>query len=141
MDIQDRIRLKRKRRLRAIAIGALLAVSVYLVEAGVAEILLARDNQCRAAVFNQRLFMDPNSVCMPEWQQLMLQATTQGVLGLVRPEAPALAVWLVMIVLYAGLGGFCARLPTRWALGVFFVVNVGSIALLAGLMYLSRFIG
>jgi hypothetical protein len=141
MDVEDRIKLKRKRRLRAIIIGALLAVAVYLIEAGTAEILLARDNQCRAQVLNQRLFLDPYSVCMPEWQQLMFQATTRGIVGLVRPEAPAFAAWLVMIALFAGLGGFCAQLPTRWALGLYFVLNMWSIALLAGLMYLSKFIG
>lgn len=141
MDLDQKIEARRKRQLQRVLVGALLAVSVFLIEVGASEILLARYNQCRSLLLKQRLYIDPFGVCLQEWQHLMLEAATGGVLGLFRPEANALAAWSVMLVLYALVGGVVARLPLRWALGLFFAVNIASIALLAGFSYLSRFIG
>jgi hypothetical protein len=141
MDLDQKILARRKRQLQRVLVGALLAISVFLIEVGASEILLARYNQCRRLLLKQRLYIDPYDLCLEEWQHLMLEATTGGVLGLFRPEANALAAWFVMMVLYAFVGGVIARLPLRWALGLFFALNIASIALLAGFSYLTRFIG
>lgn len=141
MGLDPKFRQRRKKRTQRVLVGALLAISVFLVEAGVSEIFLASYNQCEAKLLKQRLFVDPYDVCLEEWQHLMLEATTGGVLALFRPEASALTAWVLMMVLYAVMGGLIARLPLRWALGLFFTLNIASIALLAGFSYLTRFIG
>jgi hypothetical protein len=126
--------------IKRILIGALLAASIFFIEVGIAEILLARDAHCRENLERLRLPPVLEEVCMPEWQVLMLSAASQGLLGVFLPEAGPILAWLVMLLIYTSFGAICTRLSTRWAVSVFLVMNLSSIALFAGLGYLSRYI-
>ncbi|NIS79132.1 MAG: hypothetical protein GTO14_02665 [Anaerolineales bacterium] len=126
--------------LRSFLIGALLAVSVFFVEAGVSEILLARDAQCRANLRRMRLAPNPEELCQPEWQSLMLRAASRGVVGLFFPSAGPGLAWVGMALIYAMVGGFCARFSGRAGVILFLTINLALTAFLAGLGYLSQFV-
>jgi hypothetical protein len=127
-------------RFQILIIGALLGVSVFLFEAGIAEIMLAEDVQCRQGFSDYRLRPDPVNFCMPEWQTLMLGSASLGVVGLFFPTVAQAVAWLLMGALYAGLGAACSQLQDKWSVFVFAFLNILLIALVAGLGYLSQYI-
>jgi hypothetical protein len=126
--------------LQVVLIGALLSISIFLFEAGAAEILLARDTQCRQIIEGVRLPPDPADYCMAEWQTLMLGSASRGIVGLLFPAAGQALAWLTMAAVYAGIGAACSQLSQKWAVVVFIFLNISLIALVAGLGFLSRYI-
>lgn len=139
-DVKPMQKGKSSSHFQILIIGALLGVSVFLLEAGIAEILLARDMQCRQSYSGFRLRPDPTTFCMPEWQTLMLGSTSLGIVGLFFPTVAQAVAWLLMGALYAGLGAACSQLPAKWSVFVFAIINILLIALVAGLGYLSKYI-
>ena len=121
-------------------VGALFAAAFYLVEAGVAEILLANNAQCEAMVFNLRLRFGLQEACTPEWAVYMLGAISRGIIGLILPGAPALLAWLTMGAFYAVAGGGCGQTSSRWGVAIYLAGHITLVALLAGLGYISQFI-
>jgi hypothetical protein len=126
--------------LRSFLVGALLAVSVFFVQAGVSEILLARDIECRENFRQMRLGPNPEYYCQPEWQGLMLGAASRGVVGLFFPSAKPGLAWAGMALIYALIGGVCTRFSRRSGIILFLTFNLALTALLAGLGYLSKFV-
>ncbi|MCK4691992.1 MAG: hypothetical protein KAT23_00085 [Anaerolineales bacterium] len=122
-------------------IGALLATAFFLIEAGVAEIYLAREAQCQAMIDSLRIGFSSQDVCMPKWVVFMLGALSRGVVGLLWPKAPSILAWLSMGGFYAVLGGGCGQLSSRWGILIYLAGHTMLVALLAGLGYLSQFIG
>lgn len=122
-------------------IGALLATAFFLIEAGVAEIYLARDAQCQAMIDNLRIGFSSQDVCMPKWVVFMLGALSRGIVGLLWPKAPSILAWLSMGGFYAVLGGGCGQMSSRWGILIYLAGHIMLVALLAGLGYLSQFIG
>jgi len=135
---RSRIKVSDQQRFLA---GALLAAAFFLVEAGVAEIYLARDAQCQAMISNLRIGFGSQDVCMPEWLVFMLGAVSRGVVGLLWPKAPSIFAWLSMGGLYAVLGGGSGQMSPRWGIIIYLAGHVMLVAILAGLGYLSQFIG
>jgi hypothetical protein len=131
---------KSRSRFQILIIGALLGVSLFLFEAGIAEILLAGDLQCRRGFSGFRVRPDPAMYCMPEWQTLMLGSASLGIVGLFFPTVAQAVAWLFMGALYAGLGAACSQLPEKWSVFVFAFLNILLIALVAGFGYLSQYI-
>jgi hypothetical protein len=121
-------------------VGALFAAAFFLVEAGIAEILLANHAQCEAMVSNMRLRYGLQEVCTPEWVVYMLNAISRGIVGLIWPEVPAFMAWLTMGGLYAIAGGGCGQLSPRWGVVIYLAGHIALVALLAGLGYISQFI-
>ncbi len=121
-------------------VGALFAVAFFLVEAGIAEILLAQNAQCESMVSNMRLRYGLQDVCTPEWAVYMLGALSRGIVGLINPEAPALLAWLTMGGIYAMVGGGCGQISPRWGVAIYLAGHIALVALLAGLGYISQFI-
>ena len=121
-------------------VGALFAAAFFLVEAGIAEILLANNAQCEAMVSNLRLRFGLQDICKPEWAVYMLGALSRGIVGLVFPSAPALLAWLTMGVIYAMVGGGCGQLSPRWGVAIYLGGHIALVSILAGLGYLSQFI-
>ena len=122
-------------------VAALFAAAFFLVEAGVAEICLARDAQCQAMIDNLRIGFGSQDVCMPEWVVFMLEAVSRGVVGLLWPKAPSIFAWLSMGGLYAVLGGGCGQMSPKWGILFYLAGHIMLVAILAGLGYLSQFIG
>jgi hypothetical protein len=121
-------------------VGALFAAAFFLVEAGIAEILLANHAQCEAMVSNMRLRYGLQEVCTPEWAVYMLNAISRGIVGLISPKASAFLAWLTMGGFYALAGGGCGQMSLRWGVITYLAGHIALVALLAGLGYLSQFI-
>jgi hypothetical protein len=123
-----------------LAVAMLLAAALFLIEAGVAEIILANDATCREGLSYQRIAREPEDACLPEWQGYMLRAVSRGVVGLLLPNAPAMLATLTMAAIYVLLGGACSQLTASSGVAVFAASQVALTALLAGLMYVSQYI-
>lgn len=135
---RSRIKLSDRQRF---LVGALLATAFFLIEAGVAEIYLARDAQCQAMIDNLRIGFSSQDVCTPEWVVFMLGALSRGGVGLLWPDAPSVFAWLSMGGFYAVLGGGCGQMSPRWGILIYLAVHVMLVAILAGLVYVSQFVG
>jgi hypothetical protein len=125
---------------RRVVLGALLAASFFLIEAGVVEIILGLDQQCRREVSALRLAPDPFSVCMSEWQWLYLHAASRGFLWLFNRSTPILLAGITMGFFYALVGAMIANFFKRGTVLVYLAVQLFLIALVAGLSYLGQFI-
>jgi len=125
---------------RRALVGALVAASFFLIEAGVIEILLGFDQECRSAVGNLRLAPDPFSVCMPEWEWMFLHSASRGLPWMFNPSFPTLVAIIAMGVVYSLIGAFSAT--TYKSKGIFFylAVHVFLVAAIAGLSYLGKYI-
>jgi hypothetical protein len=125
---------------RRVLIGALVAAAFFLVEAGIIEIFLGLDQECREAATRMRLAPDPFSVCMPEWQWLFLHSASRGFLWLFNQTAPALLAGLTMAVIYSLIGAMSASIFRGRGVIVFLAIHIMIVASVAGLGYLSRYI-
>ena len=121
-------------------VGALFAAAFFLVEAGVAEILISNNARCEAMVSGMRLRFGVQDVCTPDWVVYMLGAISRGILGVIFPGAPAFLAWLTMGGIYALAGGGCGQLSPRWGVAIYLAGHIALVALLAGLGYISQFI-
>ena len=118
----------------------MIALSLFLIEAGVAEILIGSDEACREGVRHLRLAPDPFSACDPEWQWFMLRAVARGWAWLFNPNVAPLLGWVSMSGYYALAGGISAQLDRRNTILLLLVVQVGTVAIISGLGYLLQFI-
>ncbi len=121
-------------------VGALLAVAFFLIAAGVVEIAIAIDQDCRDSVASVRLSPDPFTVCLPEWKYYGLRAASRGVVWSLNPEAAPIFGWLVMGLIYAFLGGISAQVFGRKGIIVFLGLVIALVALISGLGYMKTFI-
>ncbi len=128
------------RRERDFLVGALIALSLFLVEAGVAEILIGSDEACREGVRHLRLAPDPFSACDPEWVWFMLRAIARGWAWLFNSNVAPFLGWVSMSAYYALAGGISAQLDRRNTILFLFVIQVGTVAIISGLAYLLQFI-
>lgn len=132
--------LEAKSLLKKFLIGMLFGISIYFVFAGLSEVFLARDSLCRESTSRLRLSPNPDEICLPEWQVLMLHAASRGIFGLFFPSAGAYVAWIGMAILYSMVGGVSTRFRTRTSLIMVFTFMLGFTALMAGMGYLSKFI-
>jgi len=125
---------------RRALVGALVAASFFLVEAGVIEIILGVDLECRRSIRSLRLAPDPFTVCMPEWQWLFLNSASRGFVWFLNQAASALLAGLIMGVVYSILGAVCAYLFRLRGILVYLAVHLAIVAGVAGLSYLGQYI-
>jgi hypothetical protein len=125
---------------RRILIGALIAAAFFLVEAGIIEIVLGLDQECREAAARIRLAPDPFSVCLPEWQWLFLHSASRGFLWLFNQATPALLAGLTMAVLYSIIGAISVSIFRGHGVIAFLAIHIMIVASVAGLSYLSQYI-
>ncbi|MFQ5943599.1 MAG: hypothetical protein ACE5JF_08605 [Anaerolineales bacterium] len=121
-------------------IGFLFAASLILIEAGLAEVLLARNEACLANLESFRLAPDPYEACMSEFGIFLARSMSQGLIGTLNPEISAFAAWFILALLYGFIGGGLAQLPVRWAIAAFLIVHVILLMVSMSLGYLSQFI-
>ena len=126
--------------LQLFAIGFLLAAAFFLVEAGAAEILLARRSDCIEQLSRLRLAPSPEQACMSEFQYFLARAVSRGVFASADPEPSGAIAWPLMAGLYGLMGGALARMrPTR-GIGVYLGVHLALLMVLMSLDFLSQFI-
>jgi len=138
--LQTVSQLKLDQTQKTFLIGALLATAFFFIVAGIAEIAIAMDQECRDSVASVRLSPDPFTVCLPEWKHYGLRAVSRGVVWAFNPEAAPIFGWLVMSFIYAVLGGISAQVFGRRGIIAFLGIFLALIALLAGLGFMKTFI-
>lgn len=124
-------------RIERFMIGFLFALSFYLIEAGLAEVLLARNAACIESLTQYRLAPNPFEVCMSELGLFATHSVSRGFFG---PDAPGIIAWPVMGMLYALAGGGLAQLSLRRAIAAFLVLQTIVVAIFTAVGYLSQFI-
>lgn len=120
-------------------LGGIFGAAFYLIQAGIAEILLSRNVACLAHAGQLRIGFVSEEICMPEWQQLLLTGASNGVLGVLLAGVPLIGRTLTGGV-YFLLGAVCSQLPRRIGLIVFFLAGLFMVAITALLSYLSQFV-
>jgi hypothetical protein len=120
--------------------GALLALSLYLVEAGAGQILLTKDAHCRQGLLTLRWGQNPDAACMPVWEVAGLRGLSEGVVGAIQPSASPLVMWTVNGLLYASLGGLCAQMSAGLAVGAYLGLHTLLILILSVLRFLEAFV-
>jgi len=138
--LQTVSQLKLDQTQKTFLIGALLATAFFFIVAGIAEIAIAMDQECRDSVAAVRLSPDPFTVCLPEWKYYGLRAVSRGVVWAFNPEAAPIFGWLVMSLIYAVLGGINAQAFGRRGIIAFLGIFLALIALFAGLGFMKTFI-
>lgn len=138
--MQNLSQLKLDQTQKTFLVGALLAMAFFLIAAGIVEIAIAIDQDCRDLVASVRLSPDPFTVCMPEWEYYGLRAASRGVVWLFNPEAAPILGWIVMSIFYAVLGGISARVTGPRGILVFIGLVIAVVAIISGLGYMKTFI-
>jgi hypothetical protein len=121
-------------------IGFLFGMSFFLIVAGVAEVLLARNEVCLETLSGFRLAPDPNEICMSEFSFFLTRGLSRGVIGTLSPSNSQFIAWTVMALFFGLLGGGFAQLQVRWAIVGFLVVFVLLLAVSMSVDYMSQFI-
>ncbi|TFH35021.1 MAG: hypothetical protein E4G99_08235 [Anaerolineales bacterium] len=134
------IPIKIDRNQRRAIVGALLAASFFLVEAGIIEILLGMDQACRRSISSLRLAPDPFTACTPEWEWMLLHAASRGFAWLFNPAFPVLLAGLSMGVVYAFVGAVCASVFRGRGVFVYLAIHLAIISGVAGLSYLGQYL-
>lgn len=125
-------------------LGAMLALALFLVEAGSAEVMLARDSDCRAHEPPPRFGSVRQSVCLGTGEVALLRSLSRGVDRPFAPEVePSLpwAAWILNGALYAVLGGLSAQLPRLWGAAFLLGLNAVIVSVMTILRFLAPFIG
>ena len=110
---------------RRILTGALLAGAFFLVVAGISEIVIANDLDCRALNDRQRLPPDPFDVCLDELQWYFTHAAARGGVWAFNRNAPAFSGWLVNALLSMILGGLSTQLSKNLGHWIFLGLFLG----------------
>ena len=126
--------------LRVFAIGFLLAAAFFLIEAGAAEIVLARRSDCVEQLGRMRLAPNPEQACMSEFQFFLARAVSRGVFVSADPEPSGAIAWPLMAGLYGLMGGALARMKPTRGIGVYLGVHLALLMVLMSLDFLSQFI-
>ena len=121
-------------------VGALLAMAFFLIAAGIAEIAIAVDQNCRDSWAVIRFSPDPFTVCLPEWKYYGLRAVSRGVAWVINPETSPFFGWLAMSIIYGFMGGVIAQGIKRQGILLFLGLFLAIVAMMAGLGYLMKFI-
>lgn len=135
-----RTRLRLDSYTKVFLVGALLAGALFLVEAGIAEIFIAIDQECRASIASVRLAPDPFDVCGSEWQWYLSRATSRGIAWVINHESAPLLGWLTMGLVYSFVGGLSAQTFRDRGVVAFLIAQIGIIAALTGLGFFRQFI-
>lgn len=113
--------------LRQMAAAAMLGAAIFLVEAGVAELVLRADRICQTIRAENWAFAARG--CQPEVVRWFLQGLSRGVVGALAPEASFFFGVMTMAVAYGLLASLLGRLPLKQGIPAYFAIQI----LLAGL--------
>lgn len=130
----------RRDRLLAFLVGALAVAAIFLVEAGLAEIALARDAECIEATERMRFGPPARLACLPELAADLLKAVSRGFVQLAAPGAAEMVAWIGMAFFYAIIGGTISQLSFRWAISSYFALHLLVVLVSGSIGYLSRYI-
>lgn len=124
-------------RVHRFLVGFLLAAALTLVEAGVAEILLARNAACVDSLVQFRLSPDPFAYCMSEFSYHLAGSASHA---FAKADAPALLVFPLLAAVYGLIGGGLAQLDLRRAVFGYLAAHILLLIVFTVVRYLSQFI-
>jgi hypothetical protein len=125
---------------RVFLVGFLLAAAFFLVEAGLAEIALARRAECVEQLSRLRLAPAVEQACMPEFEYFLARSLSRGFFAPAESATSGPAAWLLMASAYGLLGGVVARMKSWHGVGIYLGVHLALIMVLMSVDFLSRFI-
>ncbi len=120
--------------------GASFALSIFLAEAGISDLLLARDERCIQVVQQRRLAGDPERECLPNLARDVLKALNRGFFILVEEPASPATYWAIMAAIYGLVGGLAAQLRGRAGVAAFAIVHLLFLAMQSFLAYVAVYI-
>ena len=120
--------------------GCLLALGLFMLELGISQVLLVRNDHCKAVLETGRLLQDPDEECMSEGVYYFLRALSRGPFASVRSNVPSMTAWMMTGIIYGILGGLLVTFVQR--LGVAFYLGLHALALviLSFIAYFSNYI-
>jgi hypothetical protein len=127
-------------RILAFLVGALAVAAIFLVEAGLSEIVLARDAECIEAAERMRFGPPARLSCLPELVTDLLRAVSRGFIQVAAPGAADLVAWIGMALFYAIVGGTISQLSFRWAVSGYLALHLLVVLVVGSIGYLSRYI-
>ncbi len=122
----------------------MLALALFLVEAGAAEVVLARDADCRFHEPPARFGSVRQSTCLGTGEVALLHSLSRGVDRPFASDVDSSLPWIAWILngaLYAVLGGLSAQLPRLWGAALLFGLNVIIVSVLTMLRFLAPYVG
>lgn len=124
--------------LRRILGAAMFGAAVFLVQAGVAELVLRSDRICQETRAANWAF-NPQG-CQPEGVRTVLQGLSRGPVGALRPDLPAAGVlsMAAMMAVAAALLGF---LPLRQSVPAFLILEAVAAIVFGFLGFLLLYLG
>lgn len=124
-------------RLHRFLVGFLIAAAFFFVEAGVAEIALARNAECVRSLARMRLAPNPGEACMSELERYLAGSVSRATFD---ADAPQLVVWTVLASGYGLIGGAFSQLRLRRAIAGYLILHVLLLAGFTSIGFLSQFI-
>jgi hypothetical protein len=118
-------------------LGAVLALALFSVEAGLAHIALARDEACRAALVSFRVAPAEGAGCMTELALAATNALARGPAGVLVQEKMALASWALSGILYSIIGAVCAQLGSGRAVLAYLAIHALVLLLVSFVMFIG----
>jgi hypothetical protein len=109
-------------RLRRLLAAGMLGAAAFLIQAGAAEILLRGDRICQEA--RQANWAYNPQGCQPEGVRYLLRGLSHGIVGALRPDAPAALGVLTMAALVGVVSVFLGLLPARHAVPAYLALEV-----------------
>lgn len=125
--------------LRRMLAAGMLGAAVFLVQAGVAELVLRSDRICQETRASNRAF-NPRG-CQPESVRFLLQGLAHGAVGALRPDLPAALGVVTMAALMGVVAALLGFLPARRAMPAFLVLEALATAFFALVGFLSLYAG
>lgn len=142
--LQARARNTRRPRaslsLESVLLAALIAAAAFLIEAGVAEVILARHTVCVAASRSLRLGQLSPPGCLSAEALAAVTALGRGPVGVFGSESPPAVAWLAALPLQGFLGVLSRLFGGRWWLAVLLGLQATLTAVLAAAGFLRMFI-
>jgi len=120
--------------------GFLLALSLFLLELGVSQIVLAGDTHCKEVLNSGRLISNPDDECLSEGIYYFLVALSRGPFASMRSQVESHVAWILTGVIYGVLGGILATFIRRFAVGIFLGIHAMGLVILTLMAYLSNYI-
>jgi hypothetical protein len=120
--------------------GLFLAASLTIVEIGIAEIMISRDEVCRQNVSGGRIAIDPNKACSSEAVQHVLAAFSKGPFAATTAEVSSVVAWVITAGVYGLVGGILAQFASRRVIFFFLGGHILITISLTILSYLRTFI-
>ena len=120
--------------------GFLLAISLFLLELGVSQIVLSGNEDCKEVLQSGRIVSDPHDECLSEGVYYFMVALSRGPFASMHSKVGAPIAWVLTGVIYGVLGGILSTFIRRFAIVIFLGIHVLGLVILTLMAYLSNYI-